>query len=103
MLNWRRRPAENKSRIWPRTCCVHAKYVYTVSTVIGTATQGMDMTYTVQHTQFGFVLTDDFKSIDEAQTYYFDLIEDEDTTEAWLFDGPGQEAEAIEQYTREQR
>ena len=59
------------------------------------------MTYTVQHTQFGVTLTDDFAAEDEARVHYASLCADDETTEAWIFDGPGQDARALEQYIRQ--
>lgn len=58
------------------------------------------MTYTVQHTQFGVTLCDTCATEDEAREHFAELVADKDTTEAWIFDGPGQNATAIEQFTR---
>lgn len=59
-----------------------------------------DMTYTVQFSQFGVTDVEDFSTEDEARTRYAEVCADADTTQAWIFDGPSQNATALEQFTR---
>ena len=58
------------------------------------------MTITVQYTQYGVTEVEDYTSEVEAMARYVELCAERATTEAWVFDGPTQEAHAIEQYRR---
>ncbi len=58
------------------------------------------MTFTVQYTQFSFIDADDYGDENEARERYNEVCADPDTTVAYLFDGPGADAEMLEEYYR---
>lgn len=58
------------------------------------------MTYTVQYIQFGVTETNDHTSENAAREAFAAVIADTDTTEAWIFDGPDQNAKSLDKFTR---
>lgn len=58
------------------------------------------MTYTVQWTQYEVTEVEDWPDETTARERYTEIIADPDVTHAWIFDGPDQRAECIEEFVR---